>query len=189
MSVKFDKKSFKPSQELSNAQTYAANAIAYCRRSGRANGVHPVIQQGSAEWSRWMQYFDHIGHEHAKPNSFAQRIGRLTVPSKTPDEFEPGWQAAPAPDALLPPSPKKHTHANDAMSVVERAAARARGDKIYADYKSGVAGQRMKESFETDAQKKREASRWLDSHKDGQGLSPVGVSDGFATKLADQFKK
>ena len=84
------------SGSMSDANSYAGNAQAYCSRTGRADGSHPVIAKGTAEWARWMAYFEHIGHQHAHPKSFANSVGKLTVPARTPDEFEPGWQASEA---------------------------------------------------------------------------------------------
>ncbi len=79
---------------FSDAQSYVAKAKAYCARSGREDGNHTVILIGSHEWSEWMDYFSHIGHPHAKPHSFANSIGKMTVPARFPDQFEPGWRAS-----------------------------------------------------------------------------------------------
>jgi len=99
---------FSRSGEMSNASTYAENAIAYCQRTGRENGNHPVIEKGTENWALWMNYFAHIGHSHASPRSFANMRGRLSVPTETPDEFEPGWKASPA--AELHPVASKYTN-------------------------------------------------------------------------------
>lgn len=92
--MKIVKKPATRSGSMSDANSYAENAKAYCSRSGRADGSHPVIVKGSPEWALWMEYFSHIGHAHANPRSFANNVGRLTVPSRSPDEFEPGWRAS-----------------------------------------------------------------------------------------------
>jgi len=54
----------------------------------------PVIQQGSEAWDNWMRYFEHIGHNHAKPNSFARLRGRITVPELDPERFDPGFHCS-----------------------------------------------------------------------------------------------
>lgn len=51
----------------------------------------PVIVKDTPEWSEWMKYFEHIGHDHAKPGSFAKIRGRLTVPELDPQRFDPGF--------------------------------------------------------------------------------------------------
>ena len=77
------------------AANYAEQAMAYCKRSGRENGRHPVIHKGSREWSEWMAYFVHIGHRIGLPGSFADSQGKLTVPCLSPDDFDGGWRARP----------------------------------------------------------------------------------------------
>lgn len=54
----------------------------------------PVIVAGSLDWNNWMRYFEHIGHNHAKQNSFARIRGRLTVPEIDPETFDPGFHCS-----------------------------------------------------------------------------------------------
>jgi len=86
---------YHPSNAGITAETYAKEAEAYCKRSGRENGTHPVIRKGSREWAEWMVYFVHIGHRFGLPNSFANSRGIMTVPCLDPNDFDGGWRARP----------------------------------------------------------------------------------------------
>ena len=134
---------------LSNAETYAANAMAYCKRSGRENGAHPVITKGTSQWHLWMRYFEHIGHPHAKPNSFANMSGRLTVPANSPDEFEPGWLASEPPSVAIKAAPKQTVHANDHLSASEKAAAKVRANDLVAKLKQQIASATLSSNMKT----------------------------------------
>lgn len=79
--------------EENNADNYVARAVAFGKRRGYQPGEWPIIRSGDHEWQEWFAYFECIGHPFAKPNSFASRRGVMTVPSRTPDEFEPGWRS------------------------------------------------------------------------------------------------
>ena len=146
------------SPDLSNAETYAANAIAYCKRSGRENGSNPVITKGTSQWPLWMRYFEHIGHPHAKPNSFANSVGRLTVPANSPDEFEPGWLASEPPSVAIKAAPKKTVHANDHLSDAEKAAAKVRADDLVAKLKQEIASTALASEMKTTRRNYSEAA-------------------------------
>ncbi len=75
------------------ASSYAEHAAAYCQRSGRGDGQHPVIRAGSGPWYEWLAYFAHIGHAHGRTGSFARECGKLTVPCLDPNDFDGGWRA------------------------------------------------------------------------------------------------
>jgi len=122
---------------FSDASTYEEKAIAYCQRSGREDGNHPIIVAGTHEWALWMAYFEHIGHSHARPNSFANSRGRLTVPANTPDAFEPGWRASDSYAEKNPPM-QKAVAPEPVISPDEKAAMRERIQAMYQSFKNGV---------------------------------------------------
>jgi hypothetical protein len=39
-----------------------------------------------------MEYFAHTGNPHSHPNSYARKVGRMTVAAKFPEMFDPAWR-------------------------------------------------------------------------------------------------
>jgi len=187
------RKSFQSSggDPFSDATTYEEKAKAYCQRSGRDDGSHPVIVAGSHEWALWMAYFEHIGHSHAKPNSFANQRGRLTVPANTPDAFEPGWRASESYADKNPPMRK--LEAPEAyVSPEQKAAMRERMNAMYQSFKSGAGpsssngGARDKR----DAEREKQAARiWLKEHENGELAQDLTVSDRLTAMLDEMFPR
>lgn len=130
---------------LSTSETYSQNAIAYCQRSGRAP---LVIRNDQAEWSRWMQFFDHIGHNHARLNSYAQKAGSLTVPCRTPDEFEPGWASQEKVD-FQPIAPPQGSHQRwlDTLPDFEKDESRKRIAALWADVRKSIAHATLQQKY------------------------------------------
>lgn len=141
MSVRFERGPRKAgSGEMSNASTYAENAIAFCRRAGRAEGTNPVISSDGPGWSLWMEYFEHIGHAHGRPNSYARQVGRLTVPARSPDEFEPGWRASAPVDPVAPVASHRQAKSETA-SPAEKARVQEQYERIMRElYSAKVTG-------------------------------------------------
>ena len=144
--MKINKRSSISSAEgLSTSETYSQNAIAYCQRSGRSP---LIIRKDQPEWSRWMQFFDHIGHNHAKPNSYAQKAGSLTVPCQSPDQFEPGWASAEKAD-FQPITPPQGTHQRwlDTLSDYQKDESRKRIAALWADVKKSIAHVSLQQKY------------------------------------------
>ena len=186
------KKSF-PSDDkpFSDAQSYEAKARAYCSRSGRQDGSHPVIEANTAEWSLWMEYFQHIGHSHAKPDSFANQRGRLTVPANTPDAFEPGWRASESYDEKNPVI-SKPILAGNYISPEQKSASRFRIEEIYQSFRKGSPGKLKSSSrdardIEAD---KRAAIKWLEEKRLSKldaKKEAIEMSDRLSLKMAEMF--
>jgi hypothetical protein len=172
---------------MSDANSYVKNAKGYCERSGRADGSHPVITRGTYDWSLWMAYFQHIGHPHAKPHSYANSVGKLTVPAKTPDEFEPGWRAS---DAVVVEKTRSiaHQRADNGISDQEKAAAKQRANDIVDKLKREIASTVLANDMQDKKWRppsKHEAQQWLAEHADGKGLGPVNISDRLVDSMVD----
>jgi hypothetical protein len=186
------KKSF-PSDDnpFSDAKSYEAKARAYCSRAGRQDGSHPIIEANTPEWSRWMEYFQHIGHPHAKPDSFANRRGRLTVPANTPDAFEPGWQASDSFDEKNPVV-SKPTQTQAYVSPEQKAASRLRMDEMYQSFRKGCPGglkSTTRDVREAEADK-RAAIKWLEEKrlsKLNAEREAIQMSDRLSHRLAEMF--
>lgn len=56
-------------------------------------GGYPVIVRGTPEWDEWMEYFAHTGNPHAHPNSYARKVGRMTVRAQFPEAYDPAWRS------------------------------------------------------------------------------------------------
>ena len=186
------KKSF-PSDgnPFSDAQSYEAKARAYCSRAGRQDGSHPVIEANTPEWSLWMEYYQHIGHPHAKSDSFANRRGRLTVPANTPDAFEPGWRASESFDEKNPVV-SKPVVAEKLISREELAASRLRIEEMYQTFRKGSPGKLKSNSRDArDAEAdKRAAIKWLEEKrlsKLNAQKEAIEMSDRLSTKMAEMF--
>lgn len=144
--MKINKRSSTSSAEgLSTGDTYSQNAIAYCQRSGRPP---LIIRKDQPEWPRWMQFFDHIGHNHARPNSYAHKAGSLTVPSRTPDEFEPGWASQEKAD-FQPIAPPQGSHQRwlDTLPDYEKDQSRKRIATLWADVRKSIAHASLQEKY------------------------------------------
>lgn len=174
---------------FSDASSYEEKARAYCVRSGRQDGSHPVIVAGTREWALWMEYFDHIGHSHAKPNSYANSKGRLTVPANTPDAFEPGWRASDSfADKNSPVS--KSVDLKPYVSPEEKAASKDRVAAMYQSFRSGVDPSAIKGSARDrrDAEAEKQAARvWLEEHKNGEFARDFEASDRLTAMLNEMF--
>ena len=186
------KKSF-PSDgnPFSDAQSYEAKARAYCSRAGRQDGSHPVIEANTPEWSLWMEYYQHIGHPHAKSDSFANRRGRLTVPANTPDAFEPGWRASESFDEKNPVV-SKPVVAEKLISREELAASRLRIEEMYQTFRKGSPGKLKTNSRDArDAEAdKRAAIKWLEEKrlsKLNAQKEAIEMSDRLSMKMAEMF--
>ena len=186
------KKSF-PSDgnPFSDAQSYEAKARAYCSRAGRQDGSHPVIEANTPEWSMWMEYYQHIGHPHAKSDSFANRRGRLTVPANTPDAFEPGWRASESFDEKNPVV-SKPVVAEKLISREELAASRLRIEEMYQTFRKGSPGKLKSNSRDArDAEAdKRAAIKWLEEKrlsKLNAQKEAIEMSDRLSMKMAEMF--
>lgn len=186
------KKSF-PSDgnPFSDAQSYEAKARAYCSRNGRQDGSHPVIEANTPEWSMWMEYYQHIGHPHAKSDSFANRRGRLTVPANTPDAFEPGWRASESFDEKNPVV-SKPVVAEKLISREELAASRLRIEEMYQTFRKGSPGKLKSNSRDArDAEAdKRAAIKWLEEKrlsKLNAQKEAIEMSDRLSMKMAEMF--
>jgi hypothetical protein len=186
------KKSFHSDDNpFSDAQSYEAKARAYCSRAGRQDGSHPIIEANTAEWSVWMEYFAHIGHPHAKSDSFANRRGRLTVPANTPDAFEPGWRAS---DSFEEKNPavSKPVVAEKYISREEIAASRLRIEEMYQTFRKGSPGKlksTSRDARDVEADK-RAAIQWLEEKRLSRlnaEKEAVPMSDRLSTKLAEMF--
>jgi hypothetical protein len=186
------KKSFHSDDSpFSDAQSYEAKARAYCSRAGRQDGSHSVIEANTPEWAIWMEYFQHIGHPHAKSDSFANRRGRLTVPANTPDAFEPGWRAS---DSFEEKNPvvSKPVVAEKYISREEIAASRLRIEEMYQTFRKGSPGKlksTSRDARDVEADK-REAIKWLEEKrlaKLNAQKEPIEMSDRLNMKLAEMF--
>lgn len=186
------KKSF-PSEgnPFSDAQSYEAKARAYCSRAGRQDGSHPVIVANTPEWSLWMEYYQHIGHPHAKSDSFANRRGRLTVPANTPDAFEPGWRASESYDEKNPVV-SKPVVAEKYISREELAASRLRIEEMYQTFRKGSPGKlksTTRDARDAEADK-RAAIKWLEEKrlsKLNAQKEAIEMSDRLSMKMAEMF--
>lgn len=186
------KKSF-PSDgnPFSDAQSYEAKARAYCSRAGRQDGSHPVIEANTHEWSLWMEYYQHIGHPHAKSDSFANRRGRLTVPANTPDAFEPGWRASESFDEKNPVV-SKPVVAEKLISREELAASRLRIEEMYQTFRKGSPGKlksTTRDARDAEADK-RAAIKWLEEKrlsKLNAQKEAIEMSDRLSMKMAEMF--
>lgn len=186
------KKSF-PSDgnPFSDAQSYEAKARAYCSRSGRQDGSHPIIEANTPEWSIWMEYFEHIGHPHAKSDSFANRRGKLTVPANTPDAFEPGWRASESYDEKNP-AISKPIEAGNYISPEQKAASRLRVEQMYQTFRKGSpSGMKSTIRDARDAEAdKRAAIKWLEEKrlsKLNAKKEAIEMSDRLSLKMAEMF--
>ena len=186
------KKSFHSDDNpFSDAQSYEAKARAYCSRAGRQDGSHPVIEANTPEWSVWMEYFQHIGHPHAKSDSFANRRGRLTVPANTPDAFEPGWRASESFDEKNPVVSKPLV-AEKLISRQEIAASRLRIEEMYQTFRKGSSVKlksTSRDARDVEADK-RAAIQWLEEKrlsKLNAEKEAVPMSDRLSNKLAEMF--
>jgi len=186
------KKSFHSDDNpFSDAQSYEAKARAYCSRAGRQDGSHPVIEANTPEWALWMEYFQHIGHPHAKSESFANRRGRLTVPANTPDAFEPGWRAS---DSFEEKNPavSKPIQAANYVSPEQKAASRLRMNEMYQSFRKGCAGKLKSTTRDVrDAEAdKRAAIKWLEEKRLSNLNSEkeaIQMSDRLSNKMAKMF--
>jgi hypothetical protein len=176
---------------FSDANSYEAKARAYCSRAGRQDGSHPVIEANTPEWSVWMEYFQHIGHPHAKSDSFANRRGRLTVPANTPDAFEPGWRASESYEELNP-AMSKPVVAQKLISREELAASRLRIEEMYQTFRKGSPGKlksTSRDARDVEADK-RAAIKWLEEKrlaKLNAQKEPIEMSDRLSMKMAEMF--
>jgi hypothetical protein len=186
------KKSFHSDDNpFSDAQSYEAKARAYCSRAGRQDGSHPVIEANTPEWAIWMEYFQHIGHPHAKSDSFANRRGRLTVPANTPDAFEPGWRAS---DSFEEKNPvvSKPIQTETYVSPEQKAASRLRMDEMYQSFRKGCGGKLKSTTRDVrDAEAdKRAAIKWLEEKRLSNlnvEKEPIQMSDRLSNKMAEMF--
>lgn len=115
--------------EENNAENYAARAIAFGKRKGYQPGEWPVIRPGQPEWHEWFSYFERIGHDFAKPCSFASTLAVMTVPARSPDEFEPGWQSRDQAE-FRTERRERHVKPLEMLTPEERAASRERVGKM-----------------------------------------------------------
>jgi hypothetical protein len=176
---------------FSDAQSYEVKARAYCSRAGRQDGSHPVIEANTPEWALWMEYFQHIGHPHAKSDSFANRRGRLTVPANTPDAFEPGWRAS---DSFEEKNPavSKPIQAANYVSPEQKAASRFRIEEMYQTFRKGSPGKlksTSRDARDVEADK-RAAIQWLEEKRLSRlnaQKEAVPMSDRLSMKLAEMF--
>lgn len=186
------KKSF-PSDgsPFSDAQSYEAKARAYCSRSGRQDGSHPIIETNTPEWSLWMEYFQHIGHPHAKSDSFANRRGRLTVPANSPDAFEPGWRASESYDEKNPVI-SRPIQVEKYVSPEMMAASRLRIDEMYQTFRKGSPGKSkstIRDARDAEADK-RAAIKWLEEKRLSKldaKKEAIEMSDRLSLKMAAMF--
>lgn len=181
------------STPFSDANTYEAKAREYCQRSGREDGTHIVIVAGTREWALWMEYFTHIGHSHAKKNSFANNRGRLTVPASTPDAFEPGWKAGES-------YAEKHSFVsqkiqlNNQISPEEKTSMRLRMNEMYQSFRKNCSGSinpTSRDARDAEADK-REAIKWLEEKrlaKLNAQKEAIEISDRLDLKMAEMFGK
>jgi hypothetical protein len=186
------KKSFHSDDNpFSDAQSYEAKARAYCSRAGRQDGSHPVIEANTPEWAIWMEYFEHIGHPHAKSDSFANRRGRLTVPANTPDAFEPGWRAS---DSYAEKNPvvSKPIQAENYVSPEQKAASRLRMNEMYQSFRKGCVGKLKSTTRDVrDAEAdKRAAIKWLEEKRLSNlnaEKEAIQMSDRLSNRMAEMF--
>ena len=136
--------------EENNAGNYVERAISFGKRKGYAKDGWPVIRSGDDEWAQWMSYFYRIGHAFAKPGSFASRHGVMTVPSKSPDEFEPGWRSREQAEFESSKANNRPLRELDAMSDAERAASRERVGKLISSVKRSIAMSGLNEKRRND---------------------------------------
>lgn len=161
------KKSFRSDDNpFSDAKSYEEKARAYCSRAGRQDGSHPIIEANTPEWSLWMEYFTHIGHPHAKSDSFANRRGRLTVPANTPDAFEPGWRASESYQDKNPVVSKPLANEKQ-ISPEQKALMHTRMNEMYQTFRKGCSGGLKSTSRDVrDAEAdKRAAIKWLEEKR------------------------
>jgi hypothetical protein len=187
MKITNDKKSrIKPSGDMSDANTYHKNAIAYCQSSGRADGSHPVIVKGTNEWNLWMRYFDHIGHLHAKPDSYANKSGKLTVPALSPDEFEPGWLASEKREypKYVKTEIRKDAGLSEAEKLIQRATISKIFDETMHSLKNSVTmGKKTEYEKRWKPPTKEQAEHWLKKHEGGKDLPPVTIGNSLREYL------
>lgn len=124
--------------EETNAENYAARAVAFGKRKGYAPTEWPVIRPEQPAWGEWFAYFERIGHPFAKQNSFASRQPVMTVPARTPDEFEPGWRSR-EPTPFASETVHRHIKPLEEMSPEERALSRDRVAKMLERVKREIA--------------------------------------------------
>lgn len=65
------------------AETFAAKALEFMRRSGRANGEHPVVKRGDLRFDAWLQFRRGLG---LKVDA-SRQLESLTVPAEWPWQF------------------------------------------------------------------------------------------------------
>lgn len=160
---------------------------------GRVN--LPIITKGSDAWHDWMEYFNHIGHAHAHPNSVANRLGRLTVPELMPEMFDPTWRDR-EPVAFTPgtyPPKKKYKESEGKpQDPIELDRQRKRIAEMFADLMKtlGSSGLRSTSRDRRDAEaEKRAAQEWLLKNPRGVVSEKPIVSDRFSQLLEEMFPK
>ena len=121
------------------AANYHDRAVSFCKRSGRANGDHPVIERGSPEWDHWMRYFQRLGISHGRQTSYANATGRMTVPTMTPDEFDPGWSMRPITIDAQPTSKTERQTYLETLPPAEREASRERVRRMHEEIRRSIA--------------------------------------------------
>jgi hypothetical protein len=124
--------------EVNNAENYVKRAQKFGQLRGYDDGSWPVVRDGTPEFSSWMEYFERIGHPHARPNSFARQRGVLTVPAFNPDEFEPGWMTRDREPFKTEPK-SEHQRWLDSLTEDEKAESRARVQQMTDELKRVLA--------------------------------------------------
>lgn len=153
----------------------------------------PVIVAGSDAWRDWMEYFTHIGHPHAHPNSYANRVGRLTVPDLLPEMFDPTWRSterAEFASGTHPPSPKFRSSTGRPESPDEQSRQRENIARMHSAIKQTLgksttyAGARDRRDAEAE---KRSAQDWLNKNPSGVKSDQPIVSERFLEHLNELF--
>jgi hypothetical protein len=153
----------------------------------------PVIEKGSPEWSDWMRYFAHIGHAHAHENSYANKIGRLTVPESYPEAFDPTWrdrQPIAINQADCPPKSRYQPSTGKPLEPIEQERQRRNIERMFANLIGSLGkapGRKAKDGRNIEAEK-RQAQEWLDQQAANKQREEIAVSDRLTRQLNEMFE-
>jgi hypothetical protein len=149
-----------------------------------------IISRGTPDWDEWMEYFAHVGSPHSHQNSYARKVGRMTVAAKFPEIFDPAWrnrepvavkQGEHPPKPNFMPStgkPRDPWEVERQQNAVAKMLEALKSELGTFHRKGGARDRRDAEA------EKRKAQEWLAEYQAGPP-APVPVSPKLAALLDD----
>jgi hypothetical protein len=149
-----------------------------------------IISRGTPDWDEWMEYFAHTGNPHSHPNSYARKVGRMTVAAKFPEMVDPTWRSRepvavkqgdhPPKPNYIPSSgkPRDPWEVDRQHSSIVRMLEVLKQELGTFQRKGGARDRRDAEA------ERRKAAEWLAEYQAGEP-APVSVSPKLAAILED----